>query len=124
MWLIIILLIICLIIGIVSYFLNDKDPGCGLIGIVVPIIILSIILMISISASYGTYVNTRAFYDGIIEQYRDCITIYEDAAILDIKRAALTDFVYQGYQENINKMIIDLKDQKKIKKTGRGLMEN
>jgi hypothetical protein len=71
-------------------------------------IVMHIVL---VSSSYNTYVDARAKYDAIITQYRQAVTMYGDRASIDINRATFTDFAYQGYQENIGKMIIDLREE-------------
>lgn len=67
--------------------------------------ILSVFLFIS----YYNYVGTRTFYDATIEQYTSAIEIYEDKAVMDVESAAWTDLKYQGYQEAISKLIVDLR---------------
>jgi len=37
--------------------------------------------------------------------------MYEGKAVLDIKKAAITDIRYNGYQEGIAKMILDLRSK-------------
>jgi len=67
--------------------------------------VLSVFLFIS----YLSYVNARTFYDATMEQYTSAIEIYEDKAIMDVESAAWTDLKYQGYQESISKLIVDLR---------------
>jgi hypothetical protein len=67
--------------------------------------------IILVSCSYDNYVDARAKYDAIITQYRQAVTMYGDRAAIDINRATFTDFAYQGYQENVGSMIIDLRNQ-------------
>jgi len=88
------------------------DLGSGILGFSVTFLLMFIIYVLVVSVSYVTYVNKRAFYDSIIEQYRGCITMYENKlAIIDVDKASLslTDFKYQGYQQNMADMIKDLR---------------
>jgi len=59
--------------------------------------------------SYGTYVTARTQYDALVNQYKGAITLYMDHATLDLAKASLTDFKYQGYQENFAAIIKDLR---------------
>jgi hypothetical protein len=59
--------------------------------------------------SYTTYVELRATYNATIEQYATSVEMYGDKAVIDVERAALTDFKYQGYQINIAAFIKDLR---------------
>jgi hypothetical protein len=133
---IMILLGICVIIGVIAISVGSEtihvdksgnqvlshDEGSmrkrkydwmdGLLGFVITFLILSVIYVTVVSSSYATYINDRAFYDGIIEQYRGCITMYENkSAVIDIGKASpsLTDLKYQGYQQNMADMIKDLR---------------
>lgn len=71
--------------------------------------VMIIVVSMVLGDSYGSYLRTRTFYDATVEQYRGAITIYEDAAALDIEKAAFTDFVYKDYQDNVAGMILDLR---------------
>lgn len=72
-----------------------------------------VVVAISLSVSYGTYMNTRAYYDNLIAQYKGAIVLYEDKAVaLDMEKAAshaLTDMKYQGYQKQMGDFILDLR---------------
>jgi hypothetical protein len=59
--------------------------------------------------SYISYVELKATYDATIEQYATSVEMYGDKAVIDVERAALTDFKYQGYQTNIAIFIKDLR---------------
>jgi len=61
--------------------------------------------------SYASYLSNRAFYDATIEQYRGAVEMYKDYAVIDMNktRFAFTDFKYKGYQQEISKMILDLR---------------
>ncbi len=76
----------------------------GIIGWILFVVVLGWII-----GSYSTYVNMRADYDIILKQYRESIELYEDKAVLRISDSALTDFKYEGYQENIAELIKDLR---------------
>ena len=68
---------------------------------------------IAIVNSYDSYLNTRAYYDNVIAQYKGAITLYEDKAVaLDMEKAArhaLTDLRFQGYQNKMASFILDLR---------------
>ena len=74
-------------------------------------IISTVIVVIIISVSYATYLNIRAQYDAVINQYKGAVTMYADYASLDMEKVAFTDFKYQGYQENIAGVITDLRKE-------------
>jgi hypothetical protein len=74
-------------------------------------IILTAVISITIGVSYSTYLDTRAQYDAVINQYKGAVTMYADYASLDMEKAAFTDFKYQGYQENVAAVIIDLRKE-------------
>jgi hypothetical protein len=74
-------------------------------------VILILVFSIAIGGSYSTYLDTRAQYDAVINQYKGAVTMYADYASLDMEKAAFTDFKYQGYQENIAAVIVDLRKE-------------
>ena len=74
-------------------------------------VILTIVLSITIGCSYTTYLDTRAQYDAVINQYKGAVTMYADYATLDMEKATFTDFKYQGYQENVANVITDLRKE-------------
>lgn len=76
----------------------------GIIGWVLFVVVVGWLI-----GSYSTYVNMRADYDIILKQYRESVELYEDKAVLRISDSALTDFKYEGYQENIAELIKDLR---------------
>jgi hypothetical protein len=63
------------------------------------------------SGSYGSYLDCKSFYTSTVEQYASAIEIYGDKAVIDIEAVALTDFKYKGYQENISKFVVDLRNR-------------
>ena len=74
-------------------------------------IIWSIIIALIILDSYNSYLTERAFYDATVEQYATAITMYEDKAVIDVESAAWTDLKYQGYQNNVSGLILDLRER-------------
>jgi hypothetical protein len=78
---------------------------------VASVIVSSILITVIIGGSYKSYLDIRAQYDAVINQYKGAIVMYADYANLDVKKAAFTDFKYQGYQENISKVITDLRKE-------------
>lgn len=83
---------------------RDAIPASIITGI-----ILTVVFSITIGCSYSTYLDTRAQYDAVINQYKGAVTMYADYATLDMEKAAFTDFKYQGYQENIAAVITDMR---------------
>jgi len=59
--------------------------------------------------SYDSYVTLRTRYDATIEQYAGAVEMYSDKAVIDVEKAAFTDFKYQGYQENIAGFVTGLR---------------
>lgn len=80
-----------------------------MVALSIPLVLFALITWAAISASFSNYSEMRAQYDATITQYRGAVTIYSDRADLDIKKAAFTDFVYKGYQENIAGFVKDLR---------------
>ena len=107
----IILALLILSLAIVSLCIIYGDKADAIFGAIVCTIVLLIIVVAVIGTSYSSYINTKTFYTATIEQYRGAITMYEDAAALDIEKAAFTDFVYKDYQNNVAGMIMDLRNK-------------
>ena len=63
------------------------------------------------AGSYNTYLDTKSFYTSTVEQYATAVDVYGEKAVIDIEAAAWTDFKYQGYQENISKFVMDLRNR-------------
>ncbi len=107
MGIILALIILFGVICLLFWYYDDGDSAviCAIVLSFVGVIVLSLIFGIS----YSSYVDTRTFYDATVEQYRGAITMYEDAAALDIKKASFTDFVYKDYQKNVARMIRNLR---------------
>jgi hypothetical protein len=74
-------------------------------------IIGTAIVVITIAVSYSSYLDIRAQYDAVINQYKGAVTMYSDYASLDMEKATFTDFKYQGYQENMAKVVMDLRKE-------------
>jgi len=73
--------------------------------------VCAVIFSVIIFHSYSSYLDQRSFYDATIEQYATAITMYADYAEIDVESAAWTDLKYQGYQDNISKLIISLRNR-------------
>lgn len=71
----------------------------------------TVILIIVRLVSYSSYITIRTQYDAIINQYKGAVVMYTDHATLDVKKAAFTDFKYQGYQENVASLIVTLRGE-------------
>lgn len=117
---------IAIVISIIAFFVSfsfyDHKPRPARICIsilravtwaAVVFTIYGIASAISITDSYGTYLDARAYYDSIIAQYKGAITLYEDKAVaLDMEKAAkyaFTDLRFSGYQSKMANFIVDLR---------------
>ena len=107
----IILLLITLFAAICLLILAADDKESAKVCAIVLSFVMAIILAVIFSTSYNSYLSTRTFYSATVEQYRGAVTMYKDAAALDIKKAAFTDFVYKDYQNNVAYMIRDLRNK-------------
>ncbi|KKM79892.1 hypothetical protein LCGC14_1345350 [marine sediment metagenome] len=107
----IILLLITLFAAICLLILAADDKESAKVCAIVLSFVMAIILAVIFSISYDSYLSTRTFYSATVEQYRGAVTMYKDAAALDIKKAAFTDFVYKDYQNNVAYMIRDLRNK-------------
>jgi gas vesicle protein len=109
---IVIVLVVSAIVYLVSrldnYDNEDALIGAG-IGSIVSGGIVGVILIASIAGSYTSYVDIRTKYDATITQYKEAVTMYKGHATIDVKKAALTDLKYQGYQENMASFIKNLR---------------
>jgi hypothetical protein len=109
--------VITLVLGIpliswAAYVLayNDKKDaaiGWGAVGALIIVFAWGCILW----GSYNSYLDSRAFFSATKEQYRSALTVYKDHATIDVKAASLTDFKYQGYQEQIGHFVKTLRSK-------------
>ena len=83
-------------------------------------LIIIFLFVIAKWVSYDNYVDLRVKYDATIEQYAGAIEMYEDKAVIDVEKAAFTDFKYQGYQENTADFIKGLRYE--VVKYNKGLI--
>lgn len=120
MGLILIFLLIASMIGSLGLLSRREKIENAVASLIVSTLIFGIISLIALSVSYGSYVNLRTKYDATLEQYKSAVTMYVDHASIDIEKAAFTDFVYKGYQENVAAFIKDLREQ--IVKYNEGLI--
>lgn len=111
-----IMLIICIsfiiLISLVVYLMNNHDAD-QLVYTTTSVIICSLISSVFVIGtlwfSYMSSMDLEATYKGSISVYKDAITMYEDKAVLDMSKATLSDFKYQGYQDNMKEFIKDLR---------------
>lgn len=109
-------IVIVLVVSALVYLFSRWD-GCDNedsliaagIGSVISGIIVTLILVMSVLGSYTSYVDIRTKYDATITQYKEAVTMYKGHATIDVKKAALTDLKYQGYQENMASFIKNLR---------------
>lgn len=102
-----IILVISLVIGLITYAYHGFIFP-ALFGFVISFICCCVIPVLIIAASYSSYVKIRTQYDATINQYQEAVTMYNDVAKINVDKA-FTDFKYQGYQENIAGFIKDLR---------------
>lgn len=117
--------LILLVIGIIistavwnCETLNIKNPNVwrkervdSYIAVIVCLVMFFLIHAIGIGSSYDTYLDDRAFYSATSEQYFSAITVYKDHAVIDMGKAAFTDFKYQDYQKNISSFVTSLRNK-------------
>jgi hypothetical protein len=79
----------------------------------ISVLFYGVVAATALANSYGSYLDTRAYYDNLIAQYKGAIVLYEDKAVsLDMEKAAnhaLTDMRFQGYQYKMGEFILDLR---------------
>lgn len=97
--------------GLISFLTYKYSRGETIFATIVCSVISTVILVIIVASSYTSYLDIRAQYDAVINQYKGAVTVYADYATLDMEKATFTDFKYQGYQENISKVIVDLRNE-------------
>ena len=106
---ILVLLILALCVFVMMVFweggVNDR-----IATFTICLFIWGFLFVVPIVKSYTTYLPLRAFYDVTVNQYRDSITLYKTLAVIDVEDS-MTDFRYEGYQESISRMIIDLREK-------------
>jgi hypothetical protein len=87
-----------------------SNYGNALFASIVSLIVIVIVVAVTWGHSYDSYVDTRTFYNATREQYAGAVTVFKDHAVIDMGVAAFTDFKYQGYQEHVAKLVIDLRN--------------
>jgi len=95
-----------------TYWANysSRDAGtCAAAAAVISGFLFGCVLLVSIGVSYANYVGLRSSYDATIQQYRQAVTVYADHAKIDVQKASLTDFKYEGYQGNVADFIKSLR---------------
>jgi len=108
MGMILTIIFISLLIAGITY-LCSTDGSCAIAGFIISCIVGGIIPLAIFAVSYFSYVDIRTSYDATIKQYREAVVVYKDHAQIDVKKAALTDFKYEGYQENVANFVRDLR---------------
>lgn len=108
MGLILTIIVIALVIAGLVYIISGEGD-CAIAGFIISCFIGGLVPLLAFVISYFTYVDIRTSYDATIDQYREAVTVYEDRAQIDVKKAALTDFKYSGYQENVADFVSDLR---------------
>lgn len=90
----------------------------GIAAFFVFILFSSIIISVVLFNSYKTYISMKKCII-TVEQYKSAINMYSEKAVIDfeknedgsyVKIGDLTDLKYQNYQDNISRMIRDLRE--------------
>lgn len=97
--------------GLIIFLTHKYDRKDTIFATIICGAISTIVVVIVVVVSYISYLDIRAQYDAVINQYKGAVTVYADYATLDMEKATFTDFKYQGYQENISKIIVDLRNE-------------
>jgi hypothetical protein len=111
-----IIILALLIIGIAitystwKYTCDSCHIGNTVFSAIVCSIVLAIVCGATWSSSYTTYLEARSFYSATKEQYHSAIEVYGNHAVIDMGKAAFTDFKYQGYQENVGEFVSALRN--------------
>ena len=117
MGLIITFILVSIIVGLLVHWATAKEEGkkeCAIIGVVVSCIILTIATVVTISNSYNSSVVLRETFV-TIEQYKEAIELYAEKGVAEFRSGNLsseefTDLKYNQYQQQIGRMIRDLRD--------------
>ena len=102
-------LALVVIAAIIIFAAFTNDPRNATFAAILCSMVTGITIILILVASYASYLDIRAQYDAVINQYKGAVTMYADYASLDMEKATFTDFKYQGYQENVAKVIVDLR---------------
>jgi len=110
MGLILVFLIIVAVMSFTAYCVNDQEKMLwAILWAIIPTAISGIFSLVVIFTSYGSYVDLRTSYDATVAQYRQAVTVYVDHAQINVEKAALTDFKYEGYQDNVADFVTNLR---------------
>ncbi len=107
----IVLAFVLVVSGIITLCVIYGDKTDTVIGSIVAPVIATIIICAIIGKSYGSYIDIRTQYDATLMQYKGAITMYDDKVHIDVEKAALVDFRYQGYQKSMSSFIKDLRGE-------------
>jgi hypothetical protein len=116
MGIILIFLIIAGNMGFITYVSTEKEEyktTNAITAFVVSSIIFSIFLILSGLISYDSYIDMKQDL-AVIEQYSNSIKYYKEQNISQFKNLnskEITDLKYNKYQEQLSKMIIDLRNR-------------
>jgi len=110
MGLILVFLIIVAVMSFTAYCVNDQEKMLwAILWAIIPTAISGVFSLVVIFTSYGSYVDLRTSYDATVAQYRQAVTVYVDHAQINVEKAALTDFKYEGYQDNVADFVTNLR---------------
>lgn len=91
---------------------EDGPSFWGAVLLVISIIGL-LCCLITVWASYESYLDQRAFFDSTKEQYFSAVKMYTDRAVLEVAPSTYTfnELRYEDYQANLASYINTLRDQ-------------
>ena len=107
------LLFICVVIALISYWGCDGELDAGAVGFIVSAVISTLIMFIVWGDSYSGYLDMEKRVN-VIEQYAQTVRTYAKRGVAEFQTTGgreITDLKYQNYQTQIGEMIIDLRDQ-------------
>jgi hypothetical protein len=92
---------------------NKKIGNMGA-GIIITSLFLGAITIISVSVSYGSYIELKEKL-AVIEQYKETVELYAEKGVQEFKPGTysateLTDLKYNNYQTQIGQMIREMRD--------------
>ena len=110
---ILLLFSICLLVALIAFVNKANDGNCAFLGFTVSVMISIVIMLLTLWNSYG---NTVTMQERLvaIEQYSHTVKVYSKHGIAEFKTSdgrEITDLKYQNYQNQIGRMLVDLRDE-------------
>jgi hypothetical protein len=95
----------------IAFWKSENKKIEGIIAGIVCSVFILIICSCVWGKSYTRYLDDRAFYTATKEQYFSAIEVYTNYAVIDMGKAAFTDFRYSGYQSNVAHFVTSLRNR-------------